>query len=142
MDPCPSSRARMSHGLVVGRHLDTVKTPGSKPGGTWLFYLPPLSSAYTCTYLEGCWLGRAPGLHTNTFIKGAGPSSFDNLPEWSKGEHLRCSIARCVGSNPTVGNFFFVMRRAREAPRRKPERRTHALLGTPSGLPPASEVPQ
>ena len=32
---------RMSHGLVVGRHLDTVKTPGSKPGGTFLFCVCP-----------------------------------------------------------------------------------------------------
>ena len=29
----------MSHGLAVGRHLGTVKTPGSKPGGT--SFAPP-----------------------------------------------------------------------------------------------------
>ena len=44
----------VSHGLVVGRHLDTVKTPGSKPGGTFIFTIfdcrqivsRPGSSAY------------------------------------------------------------------------------------------------
>ena len=29
------------------------------------------------------------------------------MPEWSKGDDLRSSIERCVGSNPTPSIFLF-----------------------------------
>ena len=67
----------------------------------WVPIAPPVS----CRGDRGRTVVQ-PSLHA--FIKHTMHGSIDNLPEWSKGEHLRCSIARCVGSNPTVGNFFLL----------------------------------